>query len=81
MELQQLFLLSLISSSGVPVITKYFSCYDRSKLASLFGMDKASSKGGNESLTYTAPKEPKKKKAGRITKLTVFYNEQNINKF
>ena len=34
----------------------------RSKLASLFGMDQASRHGGNESLTYTAPKEPKKSK-------------------
>ena len=34
----------------------------RSKLASLFGMDRASHQGGNESLTYTAPKEPKKSK-------------------
>ncbi|XP_059152791.1 FK506-binding protein 15-like [Physella acuta] len=32
-----------------------------SKLANLFGMDKASRQGGNESLTYTAPKQPKKK--------------------
>ncbi|KAK7505089.1 hypothetical protein BaRGS_00003659, partial [Batillaria attramentaria] len=35
-----------------------------SKLASVFGMDRASSQGGNESLTYTAPKQPKKKEAG-----------------
>jgi len=34
----------------------------RSKLASLFGMDQASQQTGNESLTYTAPKEPKKSK-------------------
>ncbi|BFZ20600.1 hypothetical protein BsWGS_23638 [Bradybaena similaris] len=34
-----------------------------SKLANLFGMDKASRQGGNESLTYTAPKQPKKKDA------------------
>jgi len=34
----------------------------RSKLASLFGMDQASQQSGNESLTYTAPKEPKKSK-------------------
>ncbi|XP_074654380.1 FK506-binding protein 15-like isoform X2 [Tubulanus polymorphus] len=32
-----------------------------SKLHSLFGMDKASSTSGNASLTYTAPKQPKKK--------------------
>ncbi|XP_060552351.1 FK506-binding protein 15-like [Ruditapes philippinarum] len=32
-----------------------------SKLGALFGMDKAGNKGGNESLTYTAPKQPKKK--------------------
>ncbi|RUS76258.1 hypothetical protein EGW08_015973, partial [Elysia chlorotica] len=32
-----------------------------SKLANIFGMDKSS--GGNESLTYTAPKQPKKKEA------------------
>ncbi|CAE1306137.1 FKBP15 [Acanthosepion pharaonis] len=31
-----------------------------SKLASLFGMDTTHNKGGNESLTYTAPKQPKK---------------------
>ena len=35
-----------------------------SKLASLFGQDKASFLGGNESLTYTAPKQPKKEKPG-----------------
>ncbi|XP_048587727.1 FK506-binding protein 15 isoform X2 [Nematostella vectensis] len=33
-----------------------------SKLASLFGQDRASFTGGNESLTYTAPKQPKKEK-------------------
>ncbi|KAH9500362.1 FK506-binding protein 15 [Bulinus truncatus] len=32
-----------------------------SKLANLFGLDKASRQGGNESLTYQAPKQPKKK--------------------
>ncbi|XP_064649384.1 FK506-binding protein 15-like isoform X2 [Lineus longissimus] len=31
-----------------------------SKLANLFGVDKASGQGGNESLKYTAPKQPKK---------------------
>ena len=36
-----------------------------SKLASLFGQDRASFTGGNESLTYTAPKQPKKEKPGR----------------
>lgn len=35
-----------------------------SKLASLFGQDRASFTGGNESLTYTAPKQPKKEKQG-----------------
>lgn len=35
-----------------------------SKLASLFGQDRASFTGGNESLTYTAPKQPKKEKPG-----------------
>ncbi|KAL3872320.1 hypothetical protein ACJMK2_040252 [Sinanodonta woodiana] len=35
-----------------------------SKLGSLFGLDKASSQGGNESLTYTAPKQPKKTDVG-----------------
>ena len=35
-----------------------------SKLASLFGQDRASFSGGNESLTYTAPKQPKKEKPG-----------------
>ena len=34
-----------------------FSIDIRSKLASLFG---GGSQGGNESLTYTAPKQPKK---------------------
>ncbi|XP_052789453.1 FK506-binding protein 15-like isoform X2 [Mya arenaria] len=34
-----------------------------SKLGALFGMDKAGNKGGNESLTYTAPKQPKKKES------------------
>ncbi|XP_015779655.1 PREDICTED: FK506-binding protein 15-like [Acropora digitifera] len=34
-----------------------------SKLASLFGQDRASFSGGNESLTYTPPKQPKKEKA------------------
>jgi len=38
------------------------SDFVRSKLASLFGMDRAAQHGGNESLTYTAPKEPKKSK-------------------
>ncbi|XP_041049058.1 FK506-binding protein 15-like isoform X2 [Carcharodon carcharias] len=33
---------------------------DRSKLASLFGMDQASTGQGNESFQYTAPKQPKK---------------------
>ncbi|PFX25950.1 FK506-binding protein 15 [Stylophora pistillata] len=36
--------------------------HSSSKLASLFGQDKASFLGGNESLTYTAPKQPKKEK-------------------
>ncbi|KAL4218675.1 FK506-binding protein 15 [Mactra antiquata] len=34
-----------------------------SKLGALFGMDKAGNQGGNESLTYTAPKQPKKKES------------------
>ncbi|XP_053379992.1 FK506-binding protein 15-like isoform X2 [Mercenaria mercenaria] len=34
-----------------------------SKLGALFGMDKAGHQGGNESLTYTAPKQPKKKES------------------
>ncbi|XP_041481909.1 FK506-binding protein 15-like, partial [Lytechinus variegatus] len=33
-----------------------------SKLSSLFGMDKTNNQGGNESLTFTAPKQPKKTK-------------------
>ncbi|XP_025112150.1 FK506-binding protein 15-like isoform X5 [Pomacea canaliculata] len=37
---------------------------DGTKLASVFGMDKANNQGGNESLTYTAPKQPKKKEGG-----------------
>ncbi|XP_066020866.1 FK506-binding protein 15-like isoform X2 [Pocillopora verrucosa] len=36
--------------------------HSSSKLASLFGQDRASFLGGNESLTYTAPKQPKKEK-------------------
>ena len=46
-----------------PVFHLYllFPLVYRSKLSSLFGMDKANSQGGNESLTYTAPKQPKKK--------------------
>ncbi|XP_070532275.1 FK506-binding protein 15-like isoform X2 [Ptychodera flava] len=35
-----------------------------SKLGSIFGMDHASSQGGNESLTYTAPKQPRKQAKG-----------------
>ena len=38
--------------------------HSSSKLASLFGQDRASFLGGNESLTYTAPKQPKKEKPG-----------------
>ena len=41
--------------------------YSSSKLASLFGQDRASFIGGNESLTYTAPKQPKKEKPGIVT--------------
>ena len=37
-----------------------------SKLASLFGMDQAASKGDSSSLTYTAPKEPKKKSGNNV---------------
>ncbi|CAC5419243.1 unnamed protein product [Mytilus coruscus] len=33
----------------------------KSRLANLFGIDKQSSQGGNESLTYTAPKQPRPK--------------------
>jgi hypothetical protein len=40
------------------------SSLSSSKLASLFGHDKASFSGGNESLKYTAPKQPKKDKPG-----------------
>eukprot|EP00058_Branchiostoma_floridae_P023960 XP_002609450.1 hypothetical protein BRAFLDRAFT_226607 [Branchiostoma floridae] len=36
-----------------------------SKLGSLFGADQASARAGNESLTYTAPKEPKKAQPGK----------------
>ncbi|XP_057212684.1 FK506-binding protein 15 isoform X2 [Triplophysa rosa] len=35
-------------------------CYCRAKLASLFGLDQAASKG-NESFQYTAPKQPRKR--------------------
>lgn len=41
----------------------FLSATGGSKLASLFGMDVASTKKGNESLTYTAPKQPKKENA------------------
>ncbi|XP_050389435.1 FK506-binding protein 15 isoform X2 [Patella vulgata] len=34
------------------------------KLGSLFSLDKSSNVGGNSSLTYTAPKQPKKKESG-----------------
>ena len=36
-----------------------------SKLASLFGGSSKKTEGENESLRYTAPKEPKKKKPGK----------------
>ena len=36
-----------------------------SKLASLFGGSSEKNEGENESLRYTAPKEPKKKKPGK----------------
>ena len=52
-----------------------------SKLASLFGQDRASFSGGNESLTYTPPKQPKKEKTGRIKSSEIdsldFYNHIN----
>lgn len=38
----------------------FLSSSGGSKLASLFGVDKASNQGGNESLKYTAPKQPRK---------------------
>ncbi|GAB1597940.1 FK506-binding protein 15-like isoform X1 [Argonauta hians] len=41
-----------------------------SKLASLFNIDKQSNKGGNESLTYTAPKQPKKETPSTATEST-----------
>ncbi|XP_060074716.1 FK506-binding protein 15-like isoform X2 [Ylistrum balloti] len=41
----------------------FLSSSGGSKLASLFGVDKASNQGGNESLKYTAPKQPRKKEA------------------
>ncbi|CAH1787108.1 unnamed protein product, partial [Owenia fusiformis] len=40
----------------------FLSAGGGSKLGALFGMDKASNKGGNDSLTYTAPKQPQKAK-------------------
>lgn len=43
------------------VCVKFNFNYDRSKLGALFGMDKSGDPGGNASLTYTAPKQPKKK--------------------
>lgn len=42
------------------------SSHSSSKLANLFGHDKASFTGGNESLKYTAPKQPKKDKPGKL---------------
>ena len=41
----------------------------RSKLASLFGQDKETHEGGNSSLTYTAPKEPRRKTTGTNRRL------------
>lgn len=43
------------------VLHAQYDLLSRSKLGALFGMDKAGNQGGNESLTYTAPKQPKKK--------------------
>ncbi|XP_036363699.1 FK506-binding protein 15 isoform X2 [Octopus sinensis] len=43
---------------------------DGSKLANLFNIDKQSNKGGNESLTYTAPKQPKKESPSTASEST-----------
>ncbi|XP_014775717.1 FK506-binding protein 15 isoform X2 [Octopus bimaculoides] len=43
---------------------------DRSKLANLFNIDKQSNRGGNESLTYTAPKQPKKESPSAASEST-----------
>lgn len=42
-----------------------------SKLANLFGVEET--KGANESLTYTAPKQPKKKSGGKSADITYIY--------
>lgn len=54
--------------------------HSSSKLASLFGQDRASFLGGNESLTYTAPKQPKKEKPGeRLINLCAVCGYNRIN--
>lgn len=60
------FLWSGHQDGGKPSPRDNFLCVlnSSSKLASLFGQDRASFSGGNESLTYTAPKQPKKEKPG-----------------
>ena len=56
-----------------------------SRLGNLFGIDKASSQGGNESLTYTAPKQPKPKEpaAGQTegTPAVLFASAVNAYKY
>lgn len=56
-----------------------------SRLGNLFGIDKASSQGGNESLTYTAPKQPKPKEpaAGQAegTPAVLFASAVNAYKY
>ena len=50
---------------------KEFSFYSKSNLSSLFGADQAAfNSSRNESLTYTAPKQPKKQ-AGMFEMLTI----------
>ncbi len=48
----------IVSIGGHSTLKQHIS-FSSSKLSSLFGM--ASSAGSNESLTYTAPKQPKAK--------------------
>lgn len=56
----------------------------RSKLGALFGMDKSGNPGENASLTYTAPKQPKKKGNPNTTLpaiVVMFYNLRGNRSF
>lgn len=59
------------------IYMSFFYAVTRSKLASLFGLEGAMDSGGNESLTYKAPTEPKKRASSGlyIVFFTAFYNE------